>query len=91
MKPYIKLRTAIMIAEKKQEGGGDDDWQPPADWLTVPEPGPLEICMLVWTDSFGITLYDHDTGNGGYGEDNYGSSYESVGAGGKGQGRCGKL
>lgn len=51
-------------------GGGEtaDEWQPPADWLTVPEPGPLEICMLVWTDSFGVTLYDHDTGNGGYGD-----------------------
>ena len=28
-------------------GSGDDDWQPPADWLPVPEPEPYEMYFLV--------------------------------------------
>ncbi len=49
-------------------GEPSDDWQPPDWWLPVPEPEPMEICMLIWADSFGVTLYDHETGNGGYGD-----------------------
>lgn len=28
-------------------GSGDDDWQPPADWIPVPEPEPYEMYFLV--------------------------------------------
>lgn len=28
-------------------GGGDDDWQPPADWIPVPDPEPYEMYFLV--------------------------------------------
>lgn len=28
-------------------GGSGDDWHPPADWLTVPEPGPWEVYLLL--------------------------------------------
>lgn len=29
-------------------GSGDDDWQPPADWLPIPEPEEYDIYVLVW-------------------------------------------
>lgn len=29
--------------------GGDEEWQPPDDWIPVPEPGPNEIYLLVET------------------------------------------
>lgn len=63
---------AINELKKLSEGeGGDeptDDWQPPADWLTVPEPGEMEICLLICTAStkgFGVGLADFETGNSG--------------------------
>lgn len=39
------------LAKKLQQGGGGDepveDWQPPADWLTVPDPAENEIYVLI--------------------------------------------
>lgn len=52
-------------------GGGDEDWQPPDDWLVVPEPEPWEACFLVdmqntLTHQFYFGDPDYN-GNRGYG------------------------
>ena len=39
--------AAGLAVGKKKWGGGDDDWQPPADWLPVPDPEPYEMYFLV--------------------------------------------
>lgn len=65
------------LKKLSEEGGGDEpieDWQPPADWLTVPEPGAYEICLLVEvtdnnSQSASLTIMlsrpvDANTGNG---------------------------
>ncbi len=51
--------------------GGGDDWFPPEDWLTVPEPEPWEVCLLVdmqntltYQLSFGDPSNDAMTGCG---------------------------
>lgn len=35
------------VLGKLQDGEGGDDWQPPADWIPVPEPEPYEMYFLV--------------------------------------------
>lgn len=51
--------------------GGGDDWFPPEDWLTVPEPEPWEACFLVdMQKTLTHQLYFGDpdyNGNQGYG------------------------
>lgn len=62
-----------------EEGGGGDepieDWQPPADWLTVPDPAENEIYLLIEVIDDAITntvdfaggLRKPENGYGGYG------------------------
>lgn len=63
-----------------EEGGGGDepieDWQPPADWITVPDPANYEVYILIdvteltYTNKIDLsTSFEHpDTGDVGYGE-----------------------
>ena len=41
------LAGAINELKKLSEGEGGEGWQPPADWLEVPEPGEWEACFLI--------------------------------------------
>lgn len=49
--------------------GGGDDWFPPEDWLTVPEPEPWDVCLLVdMQNTLTYQLFFGDpTYNGSYG------------------------
>ena len=51
-------------------GGGDEDWQPPDWWISVPEPAPYEIYFLIEVTettqpnpNMQIFLCDPETGN----------------------------
>lgn len=62
---------AINELKKLSEEGGGDDWQPPAEWIPVPEPGEYDIYVLVWvtntSNSFEISLRNSETDSGGMG------------------------
>lgn len=84
----VKLKTdsqdfanAINELAKKleQEGGGDDepteDWQPPANWIPVPDPAAYEVYILIdvteltYTNKIDLSNAFEDPNNGwaGYG------------------------
>ncbi len=61
---------AINELKKLSEAGGGDDWQPPKDWLEVPEPGEWEANFLIEIrniPTFYLWLLHPKTGEHGYG------------------------
>ncbi len=64
--------AAGLAVGKKKWGGGTtpEIWQPPSDWLEVPEPGEWEANFLIEirnVPTFYLSLYDPKTGYTGYG------------------------
>lgn len=61
---------AINELKKLSEQGGGEEWQPPSDWLEVPEPGEWEANFLIEirnVPTFLLSFWHPKTGYSGYG------------------------
>lgn len=62
--------AGLAVGKKKWGGTPSEEWQPPDDWLEVPEPGEWEANFLIEIrniPTFCIRLFHPKTGYGGYG------------------------
>lgn len=64
-----------ILNELFQDGGEGGEWQPPADWLKVPEPEPWEAYLLIdgkrcggMNNQLFLSFCDPSTGKSGYGK-----------------------
>ena len=62
--------AGLAVGKKKWGGEPSEEWQPPADWLEVPEPGAWEANFLIEIRNkmtFGMSFYEPVNGYQGYG------------------------